>query len=286
MVMLPYDYKPFTRNMISAVGRGEIQESRIDDAVRRILKAKFALGLFERDTEDASAEVIGSQTHRALAREAVAKSLVLLKNEGNILPIRNDVDHIRITGSAADNVGRQAGAWTFEWQGIDGNWLSGATSILSGIREVAKENVRIEYDMNGFFAESEPRADLGIAIVGEAPYAEGHGDNADPSLSVEDVATITRLKEASDRVVVVLVTGRPLLIADQQDDWNALIVAWLPGSEGTGVADVLFGAVPVTGKLPLPWPSSLTQLPISSTGATRDGTPVLFPRNFGLSYYR
>ncbi len=282
MVMLPFDYKEFTRNVRRAVRIGDIQESRIDDAVERILTAKFQLGLFDTPTQVDTIE-LGSPAHRALARDVVAKSLVLLKNEGGLLPIKKNASTIRVAGSSADNIGRQAGAWTVEWQGVDGNWLPGGTSILQGIKENAPRGTTVEFDMNAQFPSGTPKADIGIAIVGETPYAEGWGDNANPSLSEEDIATIERLKEMSNTVIVVLVTGRPLIITNEIQDWDATVVAWLPGSEGAGVGDVLFGNKPFTGKLPLPWPRAIEQLPIVA-GKTQDKSSLLFPRYFGLTY--
>lgn len=185
MIMLPFDYKGFLMNMRLAVQSGDIPQSRIDDAVRRILKAKFEIGLFDQSvTSTPDISTIGSKEHRELARDAVSKSLVLLKNDYKILPIAPSVKHIRVAGSAADNVGRQSGAWTVEWQGIDGNWLPGATSILEGMREYNTSSMDIEYEVNGNFGTSS-KAEIGIAIVGEKPYAEGMGDNANPSLSQE-----------------------------------------------------------------------------------------------------
>ena len=283
MVMLPFEYKEFIGNVAQAVHAGDIREERIDDAVRRIFRAKFALGLFDSPQSNGHDNNFGSQEHRLLAREAVAKSLVLLKNENQALPINEDIDLIRVAGSAADNTGRQAGAWTIEWQGVDGNVIPGATSILAGIREVADQKTRIEYNQEGSFPATE-RADVGIAVVGESPYAEGWGDKALPALNPEDLEVIRRLGEVSEKVVVVLVTGRPLILPTEFEDWDALVVAWLPGSEGAGVADVLFGDVAVSGKLPLPWPKTIEQLPISASGITADNTKVLFPRYFGLRY--
>lgn len=280
MVMLPFDYKEFTKNVRRAVVKGEIPESRINDAVTRILTSKFKLGLFDNRSTTRPNE-IGSAAHRKLAREAVAKSLVLLKDSNGVLPIRNDIRTIRVAGSAADNIGRQSGAWTVEWQGVDGNWLPGATSILQGIKESAPGGTAVEFDAEANFSTTSKKAVLGIAVVGESPYAEGWGDNSKPALSTEDLATIERLKKASDRVLVILVTGRPLFITDDIDNWDAAIVAWLPGSEGAGVADGLFGKTSFSGKLPLPWPKTVEQLPIVE-GKTSDGTPPLFLRYFGL----
>lgn len=283
MVMLPFDYKIFIQNVRRAVKRGEISKERIDDAVRRILTAKFSLGLFDKSDKVPDISVIGSKEHRVLARKAVAESLVLLKNKNNVLPIKKNTT-IRVAGSAADNIGKQSGAWTVEWQGIDGNRLFGATSILSGIREIAGEEAQIEFEERALFSSDSPEADIGIAVVGESPYAEGWGDNAIPALSEEDLATIKNLQVASKEIIVVLITGRPLIITDEINDWDASVVAWLPGSEGAGVADVLFGKKSFTGRLPLPWPSHIGQLPITTTGKTKDNSDILFPRYFGLQY--
>ncbi len=282
MVMLPFDYQDFVKNIRRAVHNGDIQESRINDAVQRVLTAKFQLGLFD-TPEVRDMDEIGSLAHRILARDAVSKSLVLLKNNAQVLPITKSISTIRIAGGAADNIGKQTGAWTVEWQGIDGNWLPGATSILQGIQASTPRGTTIEFDAGANFSLSAPKADLGIAVVGEAPYAEGWGDNPHPSLSEGDLATIEKLRNVSSKVVVVLVTGRPLMITDHIDNWDATVVAWLPGSEGAGVADVLFGKKSFTGKLPLPWPSTTLQLPIVE-GGTKDGTAPLFPRYFGLVY--
>jgi beta-glucosidase len=282
MVMLPFDYKSFIKNVTRAVRRGEIREERIDDAVRRILRAKFALGLFDTGETKDSHDVVGSREHRALAREAVAKSLVLLKDESSVLPIRKSVRNIQVAGSAANNVGRQVGAWTVEWQGIDGNWLPGSTSILEGIRARAGSSVDVAYEATGIFPVRGQRADLGIAVVGEKPYAEGWGDREYPVLDASDLEAIENLQATCEKVVVVIVSGRPLFVTNEISSWDAVVSAWLPGSEGAGVADVLFGDKPFVGTLPLPWPHHSEQLPITSDGKTRDGTPLLFPRYFGL----
>ena len=281
MVMLPFDYKAFVQNLSLAIRLGVVKEARINEAVRRILKAKFALGLFDQRS-NSELEIVGSTEHRLLAREAVARSLVLLKNEESLLPLKNGVGVIRVAGSAADNIGQQAGAWTVEWQGIDGNWLPGATSILDGLRQLSPEGQVIEYERDGHFPIHSPKAEVGIAVVGETPYAEGWGDNDEPKLSPEDLQTIERLRESSERVIVVLVTGRPLFITNEIENWDAVVVAWLSGSEGAGVADVLFGQKTFEGKLPIDWPATTSQLPITTKGQTADGTSPLFKRGFGL----
>ncbi len=284
MIMLPFDYKTFLMNMRLAVEKGDIPQARVDDAVRRILNAKFAAGLFERPAKsDPPLSAIGSAEHRAIARDAVSKSLVLLKNT-RVLPLSPKTGRILVAGSAADNVGRQCGAWTIEWQGVDGNWMPGGTSILQGIKQSVSSSTIVEYDRDANFSGANGHlADVGIAVVGEKPYAEGWGDNANPSLDQADLDAVARLSAVSKKVIVIIVSGRPLMITDQLPKWDALVEAWLPGSEGEGVADVLFGKKPFTGKLPLPWPASVSQLPISTDGKTADGTKVLFSRGFGLT---
>lgn len=281
MVMLPYDYKSFISDMKIAVANGDISLSRVDDAVRRILVAKFAMGLFDEQPTRPDISIVGSLEHRALARSAVQKSLVLLKNSNHLLPVSKDVRHVRVAGSAANNVGMQTGAWTVEWQGIDGNWLAGATSILAGIRSSVGNSTKVEYQQSGNFSEK-GLADVGIAIVGEKPYAEGWGDSEQPRLSDADITAIGNLRKASRMVVVLIVSGRPLIITNLLPSWDAAVAVWLPGSEGQGVADVVFGNAPFSGTLPLPWPRTIEQLPMTFEGRSHDGSAALFPRGFGL----
>lgn len=284
MVMLPFDYKTFERHMKWANRLGLISDARIDDAVTRILRAKFALGLFDGDKEIVGFESVGSPAHRALARDAVAQSLVLLKNDHDVLPLPSNIGHIRVAGSAADNVGKQMGGWSIEWQGVTGSDFKNTTSILAGIQESVSEETLVEYDVLGNFSAETEKATVGIAVVGERPYAEGWGDSAYPILSEEDLLAIKNLQASCDKVVVVIVSGRPLLIKNEVESFDALVAAWLPGSEGAGIADVLFGKKSFSGTLPLPWPSHSEQLPITTNGNTADGTLPLFPRSFGLQY--
>ncbi len=280
MVMLPFDYKTFIRHVTWANRLGLISDARIDDAATRILRAKFALGLFDGEVTQPTKLA----QHRELSRQAVAQSLVLLKNDVKVLPLQSTVSHIRVAGSAADNVGLQSGAWTVEWQGVDGNWLQGATSILDGIKQHVSPNTKVEYSLSGIYKTSGQKAPLGIAVVGEVPYAEGWGDKEYPILSNEDLTAIKNLQASCDNVVVVIVSGRPLLIANEVTNWDTLVAAWLPGTEGIGVADVLFGKKQFMGTLPVPWPKTAEQLPLTHDGATADETEVLFPRYSGLSY--
>lgn len=254
MVMLPYDYKLFTQHMQRALENGEITIERLNDAVRRILGVKFKTGLFNSVPNDGSSlGQLGSAEHRLIAREAVRKSLVLLSNNDKILPLSKATARIVVGGSAAHNLGKQSGGWTIEWQGIDGNWIPG-TTILDGIKKIVSENTIVEYSAVGNYVANKELADIGIAVVGEAPYAEGWGDNAHPSLTPEDLRTIKKLKALSKKLVVIIISGRPLDIRPYAYEWDAVVAAWLPGSEGGGVADVLFGDYPFTGTLPVAWP--------------------------------
>lgn len=283
MAMLPFDYKAFIKDVKMAVNQGSISEARIDDAVRRILYQKFKTGLFDLEESDTpTLDNVGSKEHRQLGRRAVAESSVLLKNQDMLLPLSKQSGRILIAGSAADNIGRQCGAWTVEWQGIDGNWLKGATSILQGIREVAGQSSDIEYEKDADFDARRPKADVGVAVVGEKPYAEGWGDNPNPTLDEADRQVIERLRTVSKKVVIVVISGRPLLMSEQIRRADAVVAAWLPGSEGAGLADVLFGNQPFKAKLPLAWPAGLNQIPLSPGGLTADKSQPLFARGHGL----
>lgn len=252
LVMLPFDYKSFIYYTNEAYKRGDISEKRIDDATRRILTAKFKAGLFDRPLkENYEYPQLEKEREQNLARQAVRQSVVLLKNENSALPITSSVQSIKVAGSSADNLGRQLGAWTIEWQGIDGNWIEG-TTILQGIIEKAGQRQEIQYSQLANFEEEE-MVDLGIAVVGEAPYAEGWGDNLYPTLSQEDLNTIERLGNQSEKLMVIIVSGRPLDIKKYSNDWDGIVAAWLPGTEGTGIADIIFGDYTFTGKLPVVW---------------------------------
>jgi len=254
MVMTPFEYKDFILNMQKALLNGDITKERIDDAVKRILTVKFEAGLFDRSKAlPEGLSVIGSDLHRKLAREAVYKSQVLLKNENSVLPLSTSLKKIFVTGSSADNLGRQAGGWTTEWQGVDGDSGIVGTTILGAIKNAVSNDTEIIYDKQGNFYAEDTYADVGIAVVGEKPYAEGWGDNAHPKLSQEDLSAIEKIKTKSKKIVVIIISGRPLDISVESKNWDSIVASWLPGSEGGGVADVLFGNRPFTGVLPINW---------------------------------
>jgi beta-glucosidase len=211
----------------------------------------------------------------------VRESLVLLKNDNNALPIDKNIPTILVAG--INSTGIQAGGWTIDWQGDQRNDLQG-TTILEGIRQLVGPSTQVLYDSWGHYPSFSGKAQLGIAIVGEMPYAEGLGDRADLTLYPQDVGIINTLRQQVDKLVVVILSGRPLVITDQYKIADAWVAAWLPGSEGAGVADVLFGDYPFTGKLPYSWPRSNAQMPINiynATGKTGCDAP-LFPYGYGL----
>lgn len=289
MSLVPYDYKRFISTLGDAVTKGDIPVGRIDDAVRRILVVKFALGLFERpyaNSDDLAR--VDSDEYRILAREAVGESLVLLKNDNQALPLAKELPLIFVAGEAADDIGIQSGGWTIEWQGSAGGITPG-TTILMAIQHAVSAGSVVHYDRFGEFDQvpddaGEPAvADVGIAVVGERPYAEGQGDSNDLTLSEGDLDVVKRLRSRSHRLIVILISGRPLVVNEALETADAFVVAWLPGTEGQGVADVLFGEVPFSGKLPYSWPRSMSQLPFDFANLPTEGCDApLFPFGYGL----
>lgn len=260
MNMVPYDYKLYIKTMKAAVKLGDISTERIDDAVRRILTVKFELGLFDTvGSNSSSLEVVGSESHRTLARQAVRESLVLLKNENEALPIAEDTPLIYVAGKAANDMGIQCGGWTTEWQGEMGDVQRG-TTILAGIQAAVLTGSQVVYDIEGQFSGT---ADIGIAVIGEEPYAEGVGDANDLSLSQKDRQVIDHLRAQSKKLLVIIVSGRPMVITPQYQTADAWVAAWLPGTEGSGLSDVLFGDYPFVGTLPYTWPRFNDQLPLN-----------------------
>lgn len=290
MNMVPYDFLSFIEVMHDAVENGDISIERIDDAVRRILRAKFAMGLFDQPYADESLlEIVGSDEHRQVARQAVSESLVLLRNDDATLPLSADVETVFLAGSAADNIGIQSGGWTISWQGRAGNTTIG-TTIRDGIEAALSETTDLRFDRYGRFEEETDAdgnpliADIGIVVIGEEPYAEFEGDDSALELSPADLNAINRVRAVSEKLVVILVSGRPLIITDALLQADAFVAAWLPGSEGAGVADVLFGDLPFTGRLPYTWPRSIDQLPFDFDALPTEGCEApLFPFDYGLA---
>jgi beta-glucosidase len=293
MMMEPNRYKDFIATLTDEVNAGRVSMARINDAVRRILTKKFELGLFEHPfTDRRNIDQVGSAAHHALARRAAAESQVLLKNRSGTLPITENRD-VYVAGSNADNIGNQAGGWTLTWQGGSTNKVPG-TTILDGIRAHTSGHVNYSEDASAPI----PHNAVGIVVIGETPYSEGFGDVGGPrwaydpgdhgvprlvkdmQLSSADKQAVDKVCAATTRCVVVIVSGRPLILDPAQlQPMDALVEAWLPGSEGMGVADPLFGTRPYSGKLPVTWPRSLDQEPINVGDASYD---PLFPFGYGL----
>ncbi|HEU4319963.1 MAG TPA: glycoside hydrolase family 3 protein [Acidimicrobiia bacterium] len=274
--MVPYDAATYMWTLAMAVASGNITEERIDEAVRRVLLPKFRLGLFEEPSSDpALLSRVGAERHRTLARGAVAASAVLLKNDG-VLPLDDSADTIFLSGNAADDAGIMAGGWTITWQGRSGD-ITGATTLREAIEERLPD-AEVIYNRHGRLTGGNAGAtpDVCIAALGEEPYAEGVGDSAD--LALPGVGLVDSMMEFCDEIVVVIVSGRPVIITDHVDSWDAAVAAWLPGSEGAGLTDVLFGDVPFTGRLPLDWPASVDDLPLGSSP-----NPPLFQMGHGLT---
>ncbi len=284
MNMVPYDGRKFIDTVKKAVDAKDISMARIDDAVARILRVKFEMGLFESPKANrALASTIRSPEHLELARKAAAESQVILKNEatgtsGGVLPLSPSAK-LYVAGSAADNIGIQCGGWTMEWQGKSGNITAG-TTILAGIREAAGAD-RVVFEPWAKFAETDRKA-VCVVVVGERPYAEGMGDSASISLNAGDIGTIERARESFDRVVLVLLSGRPLILEEAALSCDAIVASWLPGTEGSGVADVLFGKVAPKGRLPFDWPVSTEQLPVDNF--VSGNQKPLWPFGYGLSW--
>jgi beta-glucosidase len=316
MFMIPFkqDWSRFITIVKDAVEDNIISMERIDDAVRRILTIKYRSGIFEKpygDEEFQSEEFLGSPEHREVAREAVRKSLVLLRNNNEALPLTAE-QNILVTGKNAHNIGHQCGGWTLTWQGgsdivitenEDGTEtrtrekFTEGTTILEGI-EAYVENHRDSDSETGyvdFMAEDDPdlpegdlHYDVAVAVLGETPYAEWFGDRYSEELVLddEDLEVLDVLYDAQedgrvDKIVVVLVSGRPLVVTEEIKKWDGFVAAWLPGSEGQGVADVLFNEYDFVGKLPVTWPRRIDLIPINRG---EDYKEALFTYGYGMSY--
>lgn len=301
MFMVPSDWKPLYENTLAQAKSGEISMSRIDDAVTRILRVKMRAGLFERNNPRTKplagkAGILGSDAHRAIAREAVRKSLVLLKNNGGLLPL-DPKQKILVAGDAADDIGKQSGGWTISWQGT-GNTAAdfpGATSIYAGIKSaVEKAGGEVVLAADGALSDDAfadgGKPDAAVVVFGEEPYAEWHGDITSLEYqfgSKRDLALLKRLKAQNIPVVSIFISGRPLWINKELNASDAFVAAWLPGSEGAGVADVILTDAEgkkqydFTGKLSFSWPRLVDQVPLNLGD---DGYDPLFAYGYGLSY--
>ena len=278
MVMVPFDYVRFMDTLEEAVTAGEVAAGRVEDAARRILRVKAEMGLFTHPFgEEGLLERVGAAESRAVARRAVRRSAVLLKNE-EALPIPRNVPRLLVAGQAADDIGLQAGGWTVDWQGGTGDIIPG-TTLLQAVRHESGPATEVVYAADGDFSEEalgDGLVDVGIVVLAEEPYAEGLGDRGDLTLPAEDVALLERVRPLCRKLVVVLYSGRPLVVTEQLPQWDGFVAAWLPGSEAGGIADVLFGDYPFGGRTPYAWPRSMAALEEGAEEAP------LFPRGAGL----
>jgi beta-glucosidase len=286
MVMIPNgpgqknNYIEFIALLKELVHESRVSPARIDDAVQRILSVKYDLGLFEHPFGDAKLMAnVGSPAHRKIARQCVRESLVLLKNDGHLLPLPSKMPELTVLGRGADDLGTQCGGWTISWQGKTGKVMNGGTTILAGIRQMLGARTELLFSADGS-ALGSPKVVL--VVVGEQPYAEMKGDRQDLSLAPEDIELVQKAKKSGARVVTLLLCGRPLVLGPVLEASDALVAAWLPGTEGEGVADVLFGACKPTGKLSRTWPRTNDQLGL--TASSPEAKDALFPYGFGLTY--
>jgi len=285
--MVPSDWKVLFDNTLAQVNNGTIAMSRIDDAVRRILRVKVRAGLFEKPSPanrplSGDRSLIGKKEHREIAQQAVRESLVLLKNKANTLPIDGS-KRILVAGDGADNIGKQSGGWSITWQGTNNTNedFPGGTSIYDGIAAHAnKAGGSVELSVDGSF---ETKPDVAVVVFGEEPYAEGHGDRETliyQNGMKQDLALLASLKAQGIPVVSVFISGRPMWVNAELNASDAFVAAWLPGSEGAAVADVLFGEQDFKGKLPFSWPASPQQI----VNVGDDDYAPLLPYGFGLTF--
>lgn len=279
MFMVSTKYRELYGLLLELVRENRVPVSRIDDAVTRILRVKFAMGLMDGRSNLADRKLhasFGSAAHRQVARECVRETLVLLKNEKRVLPASKKLNRIHVAGKSADDIGNQCGGWTISWQGKSGAQTTGGTTILEAIKQSVSPQTMVTYSKDGTNAEG----DLGIVVIGETPYAEWMGDRQNLELAEEDVAVVEKMKQAGMPIVVVLISGRPMIIDKVIDRADAFVAAWLPGTEGRGVTDVLFGDYRFVGKLSFSWPRSMDQIPINAGDRNYD---PLFKYGYGLT---
>jgi beta-glucosidase len=280
MVMIPEHYQQFISLLLENVKAGTVPQSRIDDAVTRILRVKFAMGMMDPKRSQLADRNLhksfGSPEHRAVAREAVRKSLVLVQNNNKVLPLKKSVGHVHVAGKSADDLGNQCGGWTIQWQGKSGNQVPG-TTVLAAVKKAVSSATKVTTSVDGSGAAG---ANVGIVVIGETPYAEMQGDRTDLRIAPEDVAAVEAVKKAGIPVVVVLFSGRPMVLDAILGKADAIVAAWLPGSEGEGITDVLFGDSKPTGKLSFTWPSGDS----TSFHIGDPGYKTLYKFGYGLGY--
>jgi beta-glucosidase len=276
MIMVPDDYVGTINAIVNGVNAGRITQARVDDAVTRILTAKFALDLFNHPFADRTYTAqVGSAAHRAVARQAVRESLVLLKNDG-VLPLsRTGTYKIVVGGKSVDNLGYQLGGWSISWQGGSGTTTTG-TTFWQALQQ-ATTGTGITLQNVGTKTKSRYSGDVGIWVGGETPYAEGRGDSSTLGFGSDNASQLSDICARVTVCVAILYSGRPVIITDQVPKANAFVAAWLPGTEAQGITDAIFGAG-FTGKLPVSWPNAVTDEPINSG----DGKTPRYPLGYGL----
>jgi beta-glucosidase len=280
MIMVPDDYVGTINGIVADVNAGKIAQARIDDAVTRILKAKFALDLFNHPYTDRTYTAqVGSAAHRAVARQAVHESLVLLKNSGSVLPLsKTGAYKIVVGGKSADNLGNQMGGWSISWQGGSGATTTGTTFWQALQQTTAGTNIALQNV--GTKTKGRYSGDVGIWVGGETPYAEGKGDTSTLAFGSDNSSQLSDLCSRVKTCIAILYSGRPVIIADQLPKTAAFVAAWLPGTEAAGITDALFGGG-FSGKLPVTWPTKVTDEPINSG----DGKTPLFALGYGITPY-
>jgi beta-glucosidase len=281
MVMVPDNYKTFISTLDTEIKAGNIPLSRIDDAVTRILTAKFALGLFTQPYTDRSyTPSVGSAAHRAVARQAVRESQVLLKNTG-VLPLSKTGSYTLVVGGDhANNLGYQLGGWSVTWQGGSGTTTVG-TTLWQAIQQAGlSPSVKLKFV--GTQTKGHYSGDVGIVAIGEQPYAEGNGDTNTLALSSTDATEVTDICSRVTKCIVLLMSGRPMIINTQLNQSAAFVESWIGSTEGEGITDVLFGDYGFSGKLTFTWPSSVSQEPCNSNNGC---TGALFPYGYGITPY-
>ncbi|AES98545.1 putative glucan 1,3-beta-glucosidase [Medicago truncatula] len=287
MVMVPLRYEQFMEELTSLVQSGEVPMTRIDDAVERILRVKFIAELFEFPLTDRSLlDTVGCKIHRDLAREAVRKSLVLLKNGKEpskpFIPLNKNAKRILVAGTHANDIGYQCGGWTFTKYGSSGQITIG-TTILDAVKEAVGHDTEVIYEKcpSTEFIECNEFS-FAIVAIGEAPYAECGGDNKELVIPFNGAGIVDII---ADKIptLVILISGRPLVLEQGLlEKTEALVAAWLPGSEGKGITDVIFGDHDFKGKLPMTWFRRIEQLDEPSEGVNSCDDP-LFPLGYGLA---
>jgi beta-glucosidase len=278
MVMVPFEHARFRAVVHDLLGSGDLALDRLDDAVLRILRVKDAMGLLDRgEPTPPSVDEVGGAAHRALAREAAAAGTVVLRDDRGVLPL-SGTGRVLLAGAAADDVGLLCGGWTIEWMGAAGAITPG-TTLTAGLREHLGDRLLFsDATAEDVAPLADVQAELGVVVVHEPPYAEGLGDRPSLALDAAQVALVAAVADRVERTVLVVVSGRPLVLGEALDHVDAVVAAWWPGSEAAGVADVLAGVRPATGRLPVDWPARDEQLDASAAAG-----PPLWARGDGLT---